>query len=116
MTSSAPALSPQQWRSKMFNPYPFYGYPPPNYPPMNPIPPDIEARATQIAMKLVSKEKRKKEKEEERKVKAKADDKKKAEERKRNSFNLIEWYILGALSYPFIGPLYKMVQHYMGVQ
>lgn len=93
-----------------YPPPPFYGYPPPVYPPQG-ITPDIEARAIKIAAKLVNKEQKKKDKEKDIEAKKKADEKKKIEDGKRRTLFGLEWYILGILSYPFVGPLYYYITH-----
>lgn len=93
-------------------PPPFWGYPQPN---MLPPPDSIEARAYKIAAKLRDKDHKKEEKKKEAEAKKKADDKKKAEDsRRRNLFGL-EWYILGILSYPLVGPAYRIITHNLEV-
>lgn len=84
-------------------------YPSPQYPAV-PNPSDIE-RGFKIAVKLREKEEKKKAKAEEAKNKVKTDDKKKAEENKGKTLFGIEWYILGILSYPIVGPLYRLATH-----
>lgn len=92
-----------------FPPPPFYGYQPPQYgpgPTAPPSPSDLE-RGMKIAIRMRLKEERKKEKIEEAKNKQKADEKKKAEESKGRSLLSVEWFILGILAYPFVGPAYN---------
>lgn len=99
-----------------YPPPPFWGYPQPNIQQMPmPLPPDIEARATKIAMKLMAKEQKKKDKAKEEETKKKDAEKKKAEEKSGYRLMFVEWYVLGALSYPFLGPLYRLAKHYAGV-
>lgn len=108
--------------------YPYPWGPPPMYPtpPQMPYgppsPTDIE-RGMMIAMKLKNKADRKEEKKKEAEAKKKADDKKKAEDNKGKTLFGIEWYILGILSYPIVGPLYRLLtnnlevlQHIPGVK
>lgn len=43
----------------------------------------------------------------------------KKEEKKedpKKSFSFLEWYIIGALSYPFLGPMYQYITHAAGVK
>lgn len=91
-----------------YGPPPFY--PPPPYPQQG-MTPEIEARAIKIAAKIVSKEAKKKEREKDTEAKKKAEEKKKIEDSKRRNFSAIEWFVLGLLSYPFVGPLYTLVTH-----
>lgn len=103
----------------MFNPYPFYGYQPPIYPPQQmpygpPSPTDLE-RGMIIAMKLRRKDEKKEERKKEAEAKKKEDEKKKVAESKGRSLLSVEWFILGILSYPFVGPAYKYLTH-LGVQ
>ncbi len=88
-----------------FYPPPYGGYPPPTITPN----PDVEARAYKIALKLINKEAKKKEKEKEAEGKKKADEKKKIEDSKRRTLFGLEWYILGIISYPFVGPAYRII-------
>lgn len=91
-----------------------YGPPNPYQQTPNFLPPDIEARATKIAMKLMAKEQKKKDKAKEEETKKKDSEKKKAEEKSGYRLMFLEWYVLGALSYPFLGPLYRLAKHYAG--
>jgi hypothetical protein len=52
-------------------------------------------------------------KEHRKKEKAKQDVIKKAEAARRRTLSLLEWYILGILSYPFVGPLYHIAINHM---
>lgn len=101
----------------MYNIYPppYGGYPPAYPPPANtPSAGDLE-KGFRIAMKLRQKEERKEEKKKENEAKKKAEDRKKAEESRSKNFFGLEWYILGILSYPIIGPLYKLATHNLEV-
>lgn len=104
-----------------------YGFPPPYYPPpmygppqygptspVTPTPSDLE-RGYKLALKIRSKEERKKEKEKEAEGKKKTDERKKIEDSKRRTLFGLEWYILGILSYPFIGPLYYIATNHLKV-
>lgn len=89
-----------------YTPPPYYGYPQPQYPQTPPSPNDIE-KGMKIALKLRAKEERKEEKKKADAEKKKSDEKKKAEESKGRSLLSLEWFILGILAYPFVGPAYN---------
>lgn len=95
----------------------FYGYPPqyPQQMQMPPSPSDLE-RGMKIAMKLRAKEDRKEAKKKEDSDKNKSAEKKKAEEARHKNLSALEWFILGILAYPFVGPLYNYVTHLAGVK
>lgn len=85
-----------------------YQYP---YPP----PPDVYAQALQIAQRLAAKKEKKEQREKDAKKKAEADEKKRAEESKSRTLLGLEWFILGILSYPIVGPLYHIAINHMEV-
>lgn len=92
-------------------------YPPNQQYPQGPVMPtqnDLE-KGFKLAVRMRMKEERKKEKAEEAKNKAKADDKKKAEESKGKTLMTLEWYILGIISYPIVGPLFRIATHNLEV-
>lgn len=97
-------------------------YPPP-YPPYGPPPfnnqPQLTAsefeRGIKIAMKLKSKEENKIKRKEEAEKKKKEDDKKKMEAARMRSLTGIEWFIIGLLMYPVVGPAYKILTHNLDV-
>lgn len=98
-----------------YPPPPFWGYQQPNVSPgPMPQPSDLE-RGMKIAMKIRMKEERKDEKKKEAETKKKEEEKKKAGESKGKNLLSVEWLILGWLSYPIMGPLYRMLTNNLEV-
>ena len=79
-----------------------YGYP---YPP-----PDFERevfeKGMKIAMKLRDREAKQKERGKER-------EKKEAEAARLRRLTSLEWFILGIVSYPIVGPMYNVAIHHL---
>lgn len=59
-----------------------------------------------IAHKLYMREQREKERQDERKHKKQDDERKRSREARDRFFTKLEWFILGCLSFPIVGPLY----------
>jgi len=99
----------------MYNvfPPPFYGYPQNNITP--PLTASEFERGIKIAMKLKSKEENKIKKKEEAEKKKKEEDKKRMEAARMRSLTGIEWFIIGLLMYPIVGPAYKLLTHNLEV-
>lgn len=96
-------------------PYPPPYGPPPYNPMQTPLSPSEFERGIRIAVKLKSKEENKIKKKEEAEKKKKEEDKKKAEAARMRSLTGIEWFIIGLLMYPVVGPAYKLITHNLDV-
>lgn len=95
----------------MYSPY---GYPPPMWPPgpqQNTIDQNTFEKGIQIALKIQQREAREKERLENRVKRAKDDDRKEAAAARSRALTSIEWFIIGVISYPIVGPLYNLAIH-----
>ena len=61
------------------------------------------------AEKLMHRERREKERQDNLKKKAMDDARKHAKEARSRLFTALEWFIIGVISYPIVGPLYNVV-------
>lgn len=95
----------------MYQPYPFYGYPPPVMmpPPQqnNQISPEQFQKGIAFAHKLATREEREKQRKKDQEKKERRDAKQEARDATHRLLNCIYLYVLGILSYPFVGPLYN---------
>lgn len=87
-----------------------YGYPyPPMYPQQNNnIPIEYIEKGIKIAEKLASRDQREKERAERMKQRKRDEDQKQAVAARARTLSALEWFILGIISYPFVGPLYQL--------
>lgn len=88
---------------------PPYGYAPPPqpYPPsFQPPTPDDFQRGLKLALKLREREEKKEFKKKDMEAKKKADDKKANDAASQRTLTSIEWFIIGIILSPFVGPLY----------
>ena len=76
-------------------------------------PPDVMAQAMQIAQRLAEKKEKKEKREKANKIKAEEDLKRRAAESKSRTLLGLEWFILGILSYPIVGPAYHILLNHV---
>jgi len=103
----------------MYQNYPFYGYPPPVIIPpgqQRPLTPEEFERGMKFVHRQREREERNKERIERNKKKAKQEESDRAAAVRARTFNTLEWYILGILSYPFWAPVYRVMMSHMGFQ
>ena len=81
--------------------YPFMGYPPPH------INHDDFERGMKIAERLANRRERDKERHEEIKIKRRKEERKESAAARARTLTMLEWYIIGIVSYPLVGPLYN---------
>ena len=94
-----------------------YGYPPPPW--MGYPPPNVTAgadpsitqkhfeRGMQVAQRLAQREAREKERADKNKKRRIDEDRRSAKESFNRTFLYIEWFIIGVLAQPLVGPLYQ---------
>lgn len=91
-----------------------YQYP---YGPWPPVigPPQDQQKYIEYGMrqaeKLMQRERREKERQDNFKKKAIDDARKHAREARSRLFSSLEWFIIGVISYPIVGPLYNAAIH-----
>lgn len=85
------------------NYYPMWGYPPPND--------DQFQRGMRLAMKIAQREAREKERQENRKKRDRDEERKRSAAGKAKFLSSLEWFIIGVISYPFVGPMYNIALH-----
>lgn len=90
-----------------------YNYPPPYWmpPPMNQggtIDHNTIEKGIRIAQKIASRELRESERLANRMKKAKDDERKEATAARARMLTSLEWFIIGCISYPIVGPLYQL--------
>lgn len=94
-----------------------YQYPPNWGYPMIPPPNDDHFRkGLEFATRLALREEREKQRRKDREKKERDDWKKQARESRRSFLICLELYILGVISYPIVGPLYKLAVSHYGAQ
>lgn len=89
-------------------PPPFWGYPPQQ---TQITQSDLE-KGMMLAQRLASRRDREDERKEKLKKRQKEDERRQAESRRARTLTSLEWFIIGVVSYPFVGPLYNLaLQH-----
>lgn len=93
-----------------------YGYPPPwgyTPPPNGGMGMDNSTleKGMRIAMKISQREAREKERHENRKKRDKMDEQKQREAARSRTLTSLEWFIIGVVLQPFVGPLYNYLLH-----
>jgi hypothetical protein len=69
-------------------------------------------KGMEMAQRIALREAREKERHEDRKRKHRDEERKQAAAARARTLTALEWYILGIVSFPFVGPLYNMaIQH-----
>lgn len=93
-----------------------YGYPP--YPMMYPQQqPQLERefieKGIKIAERLQNRDRTMKERDERMKAKKRDEERQQAVAARARTLTAIEWFILGIVSYPFVGPLYQLALNHV---
>lgn len=92
-----------------------YGYPPPYWgpPPANGgnLDHNTLEKGIRIAQKIAARDHREAERLANRMKKDKEDERKRLQAARSSTFFAIEWFIIGVIAYPIVGPLYQLLIH-----
>jgi hypothetical protein len=109
MTCSVPAPKPTMEKEMYGYPPPFWGYPQQSQN-MNMDQNALE-KGMRIALKISQREAREKERLDNKKKRDRDEERKRVEAARQRSFTSLEWFIIGVIMYPIVGPLYNLAIH-----